>query len=105
MIEAIETTAHPVGISHFIDGHIPNGRYPNPSLSEETVYLQPTIQLQEVPKGAEVEAPENQSICERLSGKQPTEELRQWFERNKKTLGWIAGGYLVFRIITRRKQQ
>jgi hypothetical protein len=103
MIEAIQTTTHPVGISHFIDGHIPNGRYPNPTASQETVYLQPTIQLQEVPKGAEVEASEDQSICQRLSAAQPSEELRNWFDQHKKTLGWIAGGYLAFRILTRRR--
>jgi len=104
MIDPIPTTNHPVGISHYTDGHIPNERYRNPSQSEEKVYLQPTIQLQEVPKGAEVEAPEGQSICQRLSSVRPSEELRNWFDQHKKTLGWIAGGYLVFRIITRRKQ-
>ena len=102
MIEATYP-AHPVGISHYLDGHIPNGRYPNPSPSEEKVYLQPTIQLQEVPKGAEVEASEDQSICQRLSAARPSEELRNWFDRNRKTLGWIAGGYLAFRILTRRR--
>ena len=102
MVEATYTN-HPAGISHYLDGHIPNGRYPNPSPSEEKVYLQPTIQLQEVPKGAEVEATEGQSICQRLSGTRPSEELRNWFSRNRKTLGWIAGGYLAFRILTRRR--
>lgn len=103
MTEAIETANHPVGISHFIDGHIPNGRYPNPSSSQETVYLQPTVQLQEVAKGAEVTGDPKQSLCERLAEDDPTEEIRTWVDRNKATLGWIAGGYLVLRIITRKR--
>ncbi len=101
----IEVTypAHPVGISHYLDGHIPNGRYPNPSPSEETIYLQPAIQVQEIPKGAEIKSSEKQSICQRLSGPHPTGEIREWFSRNSKTLGWIAGGYIGFRILTRRR--
>jgi len=103
MTEAIQTTTHPVGISHFIDGHIPNGRYPNPTASQETVYLQPTVQLQEVAKGAEVTGETKQTLCERLTEDDPTKGIRSWFDRNKATLGWIAGGYLALRIITRRR--
>ena len=103
MIEAIQTTNHPVGISHFIDGHIPNGRYPNPAASQETVYLQPTVQLQEVAKGAEVSGESKQSLCERLVEDDPTKGIRAWFNQHKATLGWIAGGYLTLRIITKKR--
>ena len=102
MTEAIQTN-HPIGISHFIDGHIPNGRYPNPTTSQETVYLQPTVQLQEVAKGAEVTGQPKQSLCEQLAEEDPTKGIRSWFNRNKTTLGWIAGGYLTLRIITKRR--
>ncbi|TYP93539.1 hypothetical protein LX73_1245 [Fodinibius salinus] len=105
MIEAIPTTSHPVGISHYTDGHIPSGRYPNPSQSEEKVYLQPAIELQDVAKGAVVKSSDKKSLCQQMAEEHPGEALRDWLIRNKKTLGWIAGGYLVFRIITRRKQQ
>mgnify|MGYP000026499812 FL=1 len=103
MTEAIQTTTHPIGISHFIDGHIPNGRYPNPTTSQETMYLQPTVQLQEVAKGAEVTDQPKQTLCGRLAEEDPTKGIRAWFGRNKATLGWIAGGYLALRIITRRR--
>jgi len=103
MIDSIPTTSHPVGISHYTDGHIPSGRYPNPSLSEEKVYLQPAIELQDVAKGAVVKSSDKKSFCQQMAEKNPSEALQDWLSRNKKTLGWIAGGYLVFRIITRRR--
>jgi len=103
MIEMIPTTSHPIGVSHYIDGHIPNGRYLNPSASAEKVYLQPAIELQDVAKGAVVTSTDKKSLCQQMAGKQPSEALRDWLIRNKKTLGWIAGGYLAIRIITRRR--
>jgi len=103
MVVAIPTTTHPIGVSHYTDGHIPNGRYLNPSVSEEKMYLQPAIELQDVAKGAVVKSPDKKSLCQQMAEEQPSEALRDWLIRNKKTLGWIAGGYLAIRIITRRR--
>lgn len=94
---------HPVGISHFADGQIPNQTSPKPSDTEEQLYLQPEVEVQEVAKGALVKDDRKKSLCQRIADQKSLPGVSEWFQRNKGIIGWIGIGYLTFRILTRRK--
>ncbi|MDZ7692054.1 MAG: hypothetical protein U5K69_13140 [Balneolaceae bacterium] len=82
----------------------PMGDIPIQRLSQEAVYLQPTIQLQELAKGAEVEPDQpNIPAVSAWPRNNPRRRTPAWLDRNKATLGWIAAGYIAFRMITRRR--
>lgn len=100
----INLPAHPVGTSHYVDGAIPNQNYPSSrSTSDEKIYLQPTVQVQEVAKGALVKDNRKKSLCERIAEDKNPASISTWFDRHKGTLGWIGIGYITFRILTRNR--
>lgn len=94
---------HPVGISHFADGVIPNQTSPKPPDTEEQLYLQPEVEVKEVAKGAEIKDDREKSLCQRIADQKSLPGVSEWFQRNKGIIGWIGIGYLTFRILTRRK--
>jgi len=91
---------HPVGISHFADGQVPGatGRSPqNPG--QEQGYLQPEVQVQQIPQGAKITDDSPKTLCQRIAEQKARPGVKEWFERNKGIIGWIGVGYLALRIL------
>ena len=91
---------HPVGISHFADGQVPGASAPRANCGQEHDYMQPEIELKQVPKGAKIEEQQQKSLCERIAEQKARPGVRDWFGRNKGIIGWIGIGYLALRILT-----
>ena len=94
---------HPVGVSHFTDGAVPSQTSSTSTTSDEKLYLQPAVEVQKVPEGAKVKEQRQKSLCDRIAEQQPIGGIGEWLGRNKTTIGWIAGGYITLRILTKRK--
>ncbi|WP_445664392.1 hypothetical protein [Fodinibius sp. AD559] len=90
-----------MGISHFTDGQVPGATQPAQANPGDKIYIQPTVQVQQVAEGAEIKDSQSKSLCQRLAEEQNGPILSEWFQRNKGTLGLIGLGYLTVRILTR----
>lgn len=94
---------HPIGTSHYADGEIPDQRNPRPSISDETPYAQPEVEVKEIAKGVKITDNRKKSLCERIAEEKSIPGVSEWFERNKGVIGLIGIAYIAFRIVTRRK--
>lgn len=102
MISSNSLALHPVGISHFTDGQVPGATQPAPTNPGDNIYIQPTVEMQQVAEGSKINNSPSKSLCQRLAEEQNVPSFSEWLGRNKGTLGLIGLGYLTVRILTRR---
>ena len=97
----MDDLAHPIGTSHYADGEIPNQRNPRASVPDEKAYAQPTVEVQEIAKGAEIKDERKKSLCQRIAEEKADFGIGEWFKRNKAAIAGIGIAYLALRILTR----
>jgi len=84
--------------SHYLDGAIPGIRFPRAYQSEQTLYIQPEIEVAEAGSGARVED-QKTAVCQ-WAGEPASGGIIPWLSANKTiilTAAAVYGGYRLLR--------
>ena len=89
----------PISHSHFLDGGTPGVSTPRIYPSEEAMYIQPDIQVDEVGYGSPI-TETKPSICQRLD-EDVTAGLTGWLRANKGTILTVLAVYGGIKLLKR----
>jgi len=85
--------------SRYLDGTIPGMRNPRVFTAEETMYIQPDIQVAEMGEGSRIEDG-NQNICQRANGTLSL-GIADWLHANRTAIITVLAMYGGYRILRR----